>query len=46
LFTVNNVGIVILSTFVGLLIFKETFSLKNKIGVVLAVLGIILVTIA
>ncbi|MDG1321867.1 MAG: DMT family transporter [Polaribacter sp.] len=46
LFTVNNVGIVILSTLVGLLIFKETFSLKNKIGVVLAVFGIILVTIA
>jgi len=46
LFTVNNVGIVILSTFVGLLIFKEKFSLKNKIGVFLAVLGILLVTIA
>lgn len=46
LFTVNNVGIVILSTFVGLLIFKEKFSLKNKLGVFLAVLGILLVTIA
>lgn len=46
LFTVNNVGIVILSTFVGLLIFKEKFSLKNKIGVFLAILGILLVTIA
>ncbi len=46
LFTLNNVGIVILSTFVGFLIFKEKFSLKNKIGVFLAVLGIVLVTIA
>ena len=46
LFTVNNVAIVILSTFVGLLLFKEKFSLKNKIGVVLAIVGIVLVTIA
>lgn len=46
LFTVNNVGIVILSTLVGLLLFKEHFSLKNKIGVFLAIVGIILVTIA
>jgi drug/metabolite transporter (DMT)-like permease len=46
LFTVNNVAIVIVSTVVGLLFFKEKFSLKNKIGVVLAILGIVLVTIA
>ncbi|QOD62521.1 DMT family transporter [Polaribacter haliotis] len=46
LFTVNNVGIVILSTLVGLFIFKEKFSFKNKIGVALAVLGIVLVTVA
>lgn len=46
LFTVNNVAIVIVSTLVGLLLFKEKFSLKNKIGVVLAILGIVLVTIA
>lgn len=46
LFTVNNVGIVIVSTIVGLLLFSEKFSTKNKIGVALAVLGIILVTIA
>lgn len=46
LFTINNVGIVIVSTLVGLLLFKEHFSLKNKIGVFLAILGIILVTIA
>tara|TARA_B110000046_G_scaffold33282_1_gene35839 strand:- start:13870 stop:14616 length:747 start_codon:yes stop_codon:yes gene_type:complete len=46
LFTVNNVAIVIVSTLVGLLFFKEKFSLKNKIGVILAILGIVLVTIA
>lgn len=46
LFTINNVGIVIVSTLVGFFIFKEKFSLKNKIGVVLAILGIVLVTIA
>jgi drug/metabolite transporter (DMT)-like permease len=46
LFTINNVAIVIVSTLVGLLLFKEKFSLKNKIGVVLAILGIVLVTIA
>ena len=46
LFTVNNVGIVILSTLVGLFLFKEQFSLKNKIGVFLAIIGIVLVTIA
>lgn len=46
LFTVNNVGIVVVSTLVGLLLFKEKFSLKNKLGVALAILGIVLVTIA
>lgn len=46
LFTINNVSIVVVSTIVGLLLFKEKFSLKNKIGVALAILGIVLVTIA
>lgn len=46
LFTINNVGVVVVSTLVGLLLFKEHFSTKNKIGVILAILGIVLVTIA
>ncbi|SEB43675.1 EamA-like transporter family protein [Tenacibaculum sp. MAR_2009_124] len=46
LFTINNVGIVVVSTLLGLLLFKESFSTKNKIGVILAIVGIILVTIA
>jgi len=46
LFTINNVGVVVISTFVGLLLFKEQFRTKNKIGIALAILGIVLVTIA
>lgn len=46
LFTINNVAIVIVSTLVGLFLFREQFSLKNKIGVALAIFGIVLVTIA
>lgn len=46
LFTINNVSIVIVSTLVGLLLFKEKFSVKNKIGIMMAVIGIILVAIA
>ena len=45
LFTINNVGIVVCSTLLGLLIFKEKFSTKNKIGIFLALLGIILVSL-
>jgi uncharacterized membrane protein len=46
LFTINNVAIVVVSTLVGLFFFKEKFSVKNKVGVAMAILGIILVTIA
>lgn len=46
LFTINNVGIVIVSTLVGILIFKEQFSIKNKLGVALAILGIVIVALA
>ena len=46
LFTINNVSIVIVSTLVGFLLFKEKFSVKNKIGILLAILGIVLVSIA
>lgn len=44
LFTINNVAIVITSVLVGLLLFKEEFSNKNKIGIAMAVLGIVLVS--
>ncbi|MEY8869741.1 EamA family transporter [Meridianimaribacter flavus] len=46
LFTVNNVGIVMLSTLTGLILFGEKLSAKNWIGIVLAIVSIILVTLA
>ena len=46
LFIINNIGIVVVSTLVGLLLFKETFSLNNKIGIVLAIVGVLLVATA
>jgi drug/metabolite transporter (DMT)-like permease len=46
LFTINNVGVVVVSTLVGILLFKEKFSVKNKIGVGLAIVGIVIVALA
>jgi drug/metabolite transporter (DMT)-like permease len=45
-FTLNNVSIVMLSSVLGFIIFKERLSLKNILGIVLAVISIILVTSA
>ena len=44
LFTINNVAIVMVSSLVGLLLFKESISNKNWIGIGLAVVSILLVT--
>lgn len=41
IFTVNNVAIVMCSTLLGILLFKEKLSAKNWLGIVLAILGII-----
>ena len=46
LFTIKNVGIVVLSTIFGVILFKEHFSLKNKIGIALAIFGIIMVAVS
>ena len=46
IFTINNVAIVILSTLMGIAFFKEKLSLKNWIGIVLAIISIALVTLA
>jgi len=46
IFTVNNVAIVMLSTFIGILVFREKLLPKNWIGILLAVISIILVAIA
>ncbi|EAR01539.1 EamA family transporter [Maribacter sp. HTCC2170] len=45
IFTINNVAVVMLSTLLGILLFKEQISLKNWGGIVLAVISIILVAI-
>jgi multidrug transporter EmrE-like cation transporter len=42
-FTVNNVGIVVLSTLLGLILFREKISLKNFLGVVIAIISVYLV---
>jgi uncharacterized membrane protein len=44
-FTINNVAIVMLSTLLGILLFKEELSLKNWVGISLAILSIVLVAI-
>lgn len=46
IFTVNNVAIVMLSTLIGLLFFKEKLSTKNWSGIAIAIISIILVTLA
>ena len=46
LFTVNNVAIVMISTVLGLLVFKESISKTNWFGIVLAVVSIVLVTLS
>ncbi len=45
IFTINNVAIVMLSTILGILLFKEHVSTKNWIGVGLAVVSILLVAL-
>lgn len=46
IFTINNVAIVMLSTLVGIVLFKEKLLLKNWIGIFLAVLSIFLVALS
>jgi drug/metabolite transporter (DMT)-like permease len=46
LFTVNNVAIVMVSTLLGLFLFRESISKKNWIGISLAIVSILLVTLA
>jgi len=44
IFIINNVGIVLLSTFIGILFFKERLTAKNWVGIGIAILSIILIT--
>ncbi len=43
IFPLNNVAIVMISTFLGILLFKEKMLPKNWIGIALAVASIILI---
>ncbi|TMM53621.1 DMT family transporter [Maribacter algarum] len=45
IFTINNVAIVMFSTLLGILLFKEKISVKNWGGIALAILSIILVAL-
>ncbi|MFC4097017.1 EamA family transporter [Euzebyella saccharophila] len=45
IFTINNVAIVLFSTLLGILLFKERLSAKNWLGVALAVVSILLVAL-
>lgn len=44
LFTIHNISIVIISTFVGIIFFKEHISLRNAFGIGLALFALFLVT--
>jgi drug/metabolite transporter (DMT)-like permease len=44
IFTIHNVAIVMVSTLVGILLFKERISMRNAIGIALALIAIFLVT--
>lgn len=45
-FTLNNVGIVMSSTLVGRLFFKEHLLLKNWAGIMIAIISIVIITFA
>ncbi len=43
-FTLNNVAIVMLTTLIGIVLFRESLSRKNWIGVLLAIISILLIS--
>ncbi len=45
IFTINNVAIVMFSTLLGILLFKEVLSAKNWVGIMMAIFSILLVAI-
>ena len=45
-FGINNIGVVLLSTVLSMIIFKEQLSVKNKLGLVLAVISILIISYA
>lgn len=45
IFPINNVGIVAVSALCGFILFKEHLSTRNKMGIILALLSIVLISI-
>jgi len=45
-FTAMNIGVITLGTLVGLFVFKERLTLLNKIGIALAIVAIIIITLS
>jgi drug/metabolite transporter (DMT)-like permease len=45
-FPINNVAIVMLSTLLGILIFKEKLIVKNWIGIVIAIVSIVMIAVS
>ncbi|MEZ4779627.1 MAG: EamA/RhaT family transporter [Flavobacteriaceae bacterium] len=46
IFTVNNIGVVMLSTFVAIIAFKEKLIPKNWLGILLAIASIVLIALS
>lgn len=45
-FTINNIGIVLVSAFFGFVLFREKFSKKNILGIVFAIISVYLLLIS
>lgn len=45
IFTLINIGVILLSTFFGILLFKEKLIKQNYLGIALAIIAVILVTL-
>lgn len=45
IFTLINIGVILLSTFFGILLFKEKLIRQNYLGIALAIIAVILVTL-
>lgn len=43
-FTTMNVGVIVVGSIIGVWMFREKLSLLNKIGLILAVISILLIT--
>ncbi len=46
LFTINNVGILLVTTILGVILFREKLTQQNKLGILMAAAGIALVSLA